>query len=101
MGREDTKPEAILQAKDEKVVGTLAVRIPGGVSRKERDRTIDEALGAALSRACDSLGVVLAAKPASYTKERPGRDEQGRTVLEVLGKVEGDVLVPAVRPPAA
>ena len=39
---------------------------------------------------------MLAAQPARYTKERPGRDAEGRTVLEVAGRVEGDRLVPAV-----
>jgi hypothetical protein len=32
----------------------------------------------------------------NYTKEKPGRDDEGRTVIEVAGRVEGDRLVPAV-----
>jgi hypothetical protein len=40
--------------------------------------------------------VVLSATPSRYTRERPGRDAEGRTVLDVAGRVEGDLLTPAV-----
>jgi len=85
-----------LLAEDGKVVGSAAVAIPGGASGAERARRIEEAIGEALIEAARELGVVLGAAPEKYTREKPGRDEQGRTVLEVLGRVEGDVLVPAV-----
>lgn len=85
-----------LLAKDGQVVGTVAVAIPPGTSREARERAIDDVLSNDLHRAADSLGAVLAASPASYTRERPGRDGEGRTVLEVCGRVEGDRLVPAV-----
>ena len=49
-----------------------------------------------LTEASNKLGIVMAASPAKYTRERPGRDAEGRTVLEVAGRVEGDQLVPAI-----
>jgi len=90
-------PQVALVAKEGTISGTVAVRIRGGASKAERERAIDEALAVELSRASETLGVVLAARPVAYTKERPGRDEQGRTVLEVRGRSEGDVLVPGLR----
>lgn len=86
-----------LVAKNGKVSGTVAVKITGWASRREREQAINDALAGALSKASEELGVVLAATPVSYTKERPGRDSQGRMVLEVHGCIEGDVLLPSVR----
>jgi hypothetical protein len=85
-----------LVAEGGKVTGAIGVKVPPGASAKEREDAIEQALGARLDEAAQELGVVLAAQPARYTKERPGRDEEGRTVLEVAGRVEGDRLVPAV-----
>ena len=85
-----------LVAKAGRVSGTIALKTKGGASRQERERLINEQLAPELSKACDELGVVLATMPAAYTKERPGRDGQGRTVFEVHGRAEGDVLVPAI-----
>jgi hypothetical protein len=79
-----------------KVTGTIAVAVKPGVSRKEREDAIEAELTDRLHEAAEELGVVLAANPASFTRERPGRDAEGRTVLEVAGRVEGDRLVPAV-----
>jgi hypothetical protein len=79
-----------------RVTGTIAIAPRPGWSQKDRERAIDEALDEALVAAADELGVVLAAAPLKYTKERPGRDPEGRVVLEVAGRVEGDRLVPAV-----
>jgi len=79
-----------------KVIGTILVLVKPGARREEREEAIEHALNAELNQAAEELGVVLAARPASYTKERPGRDAEGRTVLEVAGRVEGDRLVPAV-----
>jgi hypothetical protein len=85
-----------LVAEGGKVTGTIAVLVKPGTTKEEREQAIEQALDAALDAAAEELGVVLAAKPSSYTRERPGRDAQGRTVLEVAGRVEGDRLVPAV-----
>jgi hypothetical protein len=85
-----------LVAQGGKVVGTIAVIVKPGATREDRERAIEDALNDQLNAAAEELGVVLAAKPASYTKERPGRDSEGRTVLEVAGRVEGDRLMPAV-----
>ena len=79
-----------------KVTGTIAVLLKPGTTQKERETAIDEALGERLDEAAVELGVVLAAKPVSFVRERPGRDAEGRTILEVGGRVEGDRLVPAV-----
>ncbi len=85
-----------LVTEDGKVSGTIAVTVKPGASQKERERAIEEELGKRLDEAAEELGVVLAAKPSNFTRERPGRDAEGRTVLEVAGRVEGDRLVPAV-----
>jgi hypothetical protein len=94
--RRTGSPHGLLAEKG-KVVGSAAVVIPAGASSAERARLIEEALGEALMKAARELGAVLGAAAEKYTRELPGRDEQGRTVLEVLGRVEGDVLVPASR----
>ena len=78
------------------VAGSIAVLIPPGISREKREGLIEAELSGKLTNAAESLGVVLAAAPMSYTKEKPGRDDEGRTVIEVAGRVEGDRLVPAV-----
>lgn len=79
-----------------RVVGSIAIAIPGGSASAERAHLIEHALSAQLTDAARELGVVLATPADRYTRERPGRDEEGRTVLDVAGRVEGDVLVPAV-----
>lgn len=79
-----------------KVSGTIAVAVKPGATREEREAAIDAALEGALDAAAEELGVVLATYPKAYTRERPGRDAEGRTVLEVAGRVEGDRLMPAV-----
>lgn len=78
------------------VIGTVAVRLPPGMSSKERERAIDDALAGMLGEAVDPIGVVLAAEPVRYAQERRGRDAEGRTIFEVAGRVEGDRLVPAI-----
>lgn len=79
-----------------KLTGTIAVTVKPGATQKEREAAIERELDTRLDEAAEELGVVLAAKPSSYTRERPGRDAEGRTVLEVAGRIEGDRLVPAV-----
>lgn len=78
------------------VTGTIAVPAKPGWTQPQREQAIEAALDEHLNAAAEELGVVLAAAPAKYTKERPGRDAEGRVVLEVAGRVEGDRLVPAV-----
>lgn len=85
-----------LVALEGRVTGTLAITVKPGATRAEREAAIEAALEEELNKAVEELGVVLAASPERYTRERPGRDEEGRTVLEVAGRVEGDRLVPAV-----
>lgn len=85
-----------LVAEGGRVTGTVAVAPKAGWTQQEREAAVDAALDEHLGRAADELGVVLAAAPIKYTKERPGRDAEGRLVLEVAGRVEGDRLVPAV-----
>src|SRR5262249_54694840 len=83
-----------LLAADGRVIGCIAVAIPAGTTQDARRQLVDDALSEALADACRELGVVLAASPERYTRERPGRDAEGRTVLDVLGRVEADRLVP-------
>lgn len=77
-----------------RVFGTIAVALPPGVSKAAREAAIEGALGAALSTAAEELGLVLSASPSRYVRERPGRDAEGKTVLDVVGRAEGDLLVP-------
>ncbi|MGK4002745.1 hypothetical protein WMF31_08995 [Sorangium sp. So ce1036] len=95
IAQETGSPYGLL-AREGRVVGTVAVAIPVGTPSADRARLIDEALGAELTSAASALGVVLAAPAERYTRERPGRDPDGRTLLDVAGHVEGDVLMPAV-----
>jgi hypothetical protein len=85
-----------LVADNGKVTGTVAVTVKPGAGKEERERAIEEVLDAQLQAIAEELGVVLAVRSAAYTREKPGRDGEGRTVLEVAGRVEGDRLVPAV-----
>ena len=86
-----------LIAKDGRVTGTLAIEIAPGTSQEARGEAIDDALAEPLAKAAEELGVVLSAAPSRYTRERPGRDGEGRTVLDVVGRVEGGVLRPDVK----
>jgi hypothetical protein len=79
-----------------RVIGSIVVSLSPGISRADREKTIDAALTEKLHGAAAELGVLLSTSPERYTRERPGRDDAGRTVLDVVGRVEGDVLVPAV-----
>ncbi|HEY4119091.1 MAG TPA: hypothetical protein VGM56_14595 [Byssovorax sp.] len=85
-----------LVADEGRVAGVVAVEVKPGTSREARERAVDDVLLPELTRACDELGVVLATTAAHYTRERPGRDADGKTVLEVAGRVEGDRLIPAI-----
>jgi len=77
-----------------RVFGTIAVTLPPGVSKTERENAIDLALGDALLAAAKELGLVVSSSPSRFVRERPGRDGDGKTVLDVTGHAEGDVLVP-------
>lgn len=85
-----------LLAEEGRVAGSIVAVLPPGISREARENLIEAELADQLNDAAEALGVVLAAAPMSYTKEKPGRDADGRTVIEVAGRVEGDRLVPAV-----
>jgi hypothetical protein len=78
------------------VLGVLAIAIPKGASSEARARLIAATLTPELAEAARAIGVVPGASGERYTRERPGRDAEGRTILDVAGRVEGDVLVPAV-----
>jgi phosphosulfolactate phosphohydrolase-like enzyme len=82
-----------------RAVGTIAMRVPPGSSQETRLQLIEEALEAPLEAAASKLGVVLSAGLVRYVRERSGRDSEGRTVLDVEGVVEGDLLIPSVRTP--
>jgi hypothetical protein len=79
-----------------RVAGTIAVELAPGISRADREKVIDEALGGALNDAARELGLVLSASPSRYARERPGRAADGKTVLDVVGRAEGDLLVPGI-----
>jgi hypothetical protein len=84
-----------LIADDDEVIGLIAVDVPKGSSSTQRAQLIAEDLSEQLTGAAQAMGVVLVASADRYTRERPGRDRAGRMVLDVVGRVEGDVLVPA------
>lgn len=89
--------EYAVVVKGSRVEGTVALRIPPGGSSEQRLQILHEVLLEQLTTAATELGVVLAAAPVRYVRERPGRDAEGQTVFDVEGMVEGDLLVPAVR----
>jgi hypothetical protein len=91
-----TGSEHGLVAERDRVFGTVAVKLAPGITQDARVHAIDDALSEQLIAAAGELSVVLSAAPSRYTRERPGRDAEGRTVLEVAGRVEGDLLTPAV-----
>jgi hypothetical protein len=93
---ERTGGEHGLVAEGGRVIGTLALVLRAGITRAEREKLIDDALGGPLHDAATELGVLVATAPDRFVRERPGRDAEGRTILDVIGRVEGDVLVPAV-----
>jgi len=93
---DQTGKEHTIIAEGTRVFGSIAVRVPPGSSHEARGRAIDEELTGPLTDVATELGVVLAAVPSRYTRERPGRDAEGRTVLDIYARVEGDTLVPAV-----
>lgn len=76
------------------VIGVVAVSIPPGSSKDARASAIDDALTPHLARLAEEASLVLAADAHSFARERPGRDAEGRTVLDVRGRVEGDRIVP-------
>jgi hypothetical protein len=93
---EKTGSEHGLVADGDRVFGTVALKLAPGITQEARLRAIDDALTEQLTAVADELSVVLSATPSRYTRERPGRDAEGRTVLDVAGRVEGDLLTPAV-----
>ena len=76
------------------VFGAIAVTLPPGVSRADREKAIDAALTDKLTEAAKELGLIVSAAPSRYVRERPGRDADGNTVLDIVGRAEGDLLVP-------
>ena len=93
---EKTGSEPGVVAVGGRVVGRVAVPIPPGVSSRERAALVDDAVGPELARVADELGVTLSTAHEKFTRELPGRDAEGRTLLEVGGRVEGDLLFPAL-----
>lgn len=89
-----TAEEAGLRLDGERVRGMVAVLVPPGTSSADRRRLLDRALGAPLEELAQAHGLALQAAPSRYLRERPGRDAEGRTVLDVAGHVEGDLIVP-------
>ena len=77
-----------------RVTGTIAVELSPGTPRAEREARIDAALAVPLQDAAREMGLIVSASPSRYVRERPGRDAEGKTVLDVAGRAEGDLLVP-------
>lgn len=89
--------EHAIVVQGDRVKGTIAVRIPPGGSSEQRLQLLEDVLAEQLDAAVTELGVVLAAAPVKYVRERPGRNAEGQTIFDVDGLVEGDRLVPAVK----
>ena len=94
--REGTGGDLGVVTMGDEIVGVIAVVVPPGSGSDARSRAIDMALASALADRASELGGIVAAEPARYTRERPGRDAEGRTVLDVRGRLEGDRVVPAI-----
>lgn len=88
-------PYGVLAEKGQ-VVGMIAVTLPPGITRADREKAIDAVLSESLAAAAKELGLIVSAAPSRYVRERPGRDAEGKTVLDVVGRAEGDLLVPAL-----
>ena len=84
-----------LTIEEDVVAGEIALEIPPGTSAKKLEALLAAALLEPLHRVADELHVVLAAEPTKYARQLPGRDDEGRTVYAVRGRVEGGKLVPA------
>ena len=93
---EELGDELGLWVEGDRVLGTVAVRIAPGTSQEQRLRAIADELDGPLSDVASRLGAVLGSSWERYCRERPGRDAQGRVVLEVFARVERDVVVPAL-----
>ncbi len=85
-----------LVVRDTDVLGSVPVEIPPGTGQEARAKLVDDAVGGPLGDRASELGAILAAAPSRFTRERPGRDAEGRTILDVRARLEGDRLVPAV-----
>ena len=85
-----------LVIRDDDVIGSIPVKIPPGISHEERARLIDDAVVGPLNERASEMGAIIAASPSRFTRERPGRDAEGRTILDVRARLEGDRLIPAV-----
>ena len=75
--------------------GAFALVVAPGTPAAQRDRLVDRLLTQPLFAAAEELGVVLGADPHCFARPLDGKDEQGRTRFSILGRVEGDRLVPA------
>jgi len=80
----------------DEIIGVIAVKIAPGSGSEARSKAIDDALAEPLDACAHEIGGVIAAPPSRFTSERPGRDAEGRTLLDVHGRLEGDRIVPAV-----
>ncbi len=83
-------------AEEGRVTGTISVLLPPGISKAEREAAIDAVLSDPLLEAAKELGLVVSAAPSRFVRERPGREADGKTVLDVVGRAEGDLLVPGL-----
>lgn len=91
--RERSSGTAVALQGDE-VIGVVAVRLDPGITKEARASAIADALTPHLVRIAEGASVVVAADAQKFTRERPGRDAEGRTVLDVRGRIEGDRVVP-------
>ena len=84
----------VLEVTGREVTGLLALELPPGTQASVRDRALDGLLAVPLADEAEKLAAPLAAAPSRYARPRDGKDEQGRTVFEVQGRLEGGRLVP-------
>lgn len=83
-----------LELRGDEMTGEAVLEVRPGTRREERDRALDALLATPLADLAREQGVVVGAAPHAYAFELGGRDPEGRTRFEVLGRVEGEVLVP-------
>ncbi|MBL8609268.1 MAG: hypothetical protein JNL38_18205 [Myxococcales bacterium] len=76
------------------VTGEVALDVHPAMTAAERDRALDAALSERLTELATELGVVLASAAHRYAKPIPGKDAAGKTRFAIVGRAEGDHLVP-------
>jgi hypothetical protein len=83
-----------LSIEERELRGELVLALEPGTVAGLRDRAIDRIVAAPLEAIAEAHGAVVAAAPSAFAHPRPGKDDEGRTVFDLRGHLEGDRLLP-------